>query len=168
MEKNLFTKKGKCQKCHEDNSDLALLIIDGKKMEVCDICYEGLSEQLRQKTILKVPAMISRVQTMADGGLRLFVDTQEIGPGDKGLVMELHKKIGWFLFAEQELKQEDILDLPEIQLEAGEKPLSQTMRGVLFRLWEKAKAEDKTQKTSEGFYRDWMSRAIEKLKEGLD
>lgn len=117
-----------------------------------------------KKTTLKVPAEISRVQTMADGGLRLFVDTQEINPDDKGLVMSLHKKIGWFLFAEQELKQEDTLDLPEIKVEKGEKTPGQRLRAVLFLLWNKKK----TTESFDSYYRDYINRVIEKLKEGLD
>lgn len=117
-----------------------------------------------KKTTLKVPAEISRVQTMADGGLRLFVDTQEINPDDKGLVMALHKKIGWFLFSEQELKQEDTLDLPEIKVEKGEKTPGQRLRAVLFLLWNKKK----TTESFDSYYRDYINRVIEKLKEGLD
>jgi len=114
--------------------------------------------------ILKVPAEISRVQTMADGGLRLFVDTQEVGPEDKGLIMGLHKKLGWFLFAETALEKEDTLDLPEIKFEKGEKTPSQRLRAVLFLLWEKQGKVG----TSEEFYRRYLEKVIENLKSKLD
>jgi len=116
------------------------------------------------KQILKVPAEISRVQTMADGGLRLFVDTQEVGPEDKGLIMGLHKKLGWFLFAESEVNQEDALDLPDIKFEKDEKTPSQRLRAVLYLLWEKQGKKG----TSEEFYRKYLEKVIESLKEKLN
>jgi len=117
-----------------------------------------------EKQILKVPAEISRVQTMSDGGLRLFVDTQELNAGDKGLVMGLHKKLGWFLFAETEISREDTLDLPDIKFEKGEKSPSQRLRAVLYLIWEKQGKKG----TSEEFYRSYLERVIESLKEKLD
>ncbi len=115
------------------------------------------------KNLLKVPSEITRVQTMADGGLRLFVDTQEVGAEEKGLIMGLHKKIGWFLFAETDIPIEETLNLPEIKLDKGQKSEAQRMRATLYRLWEK----HGKQGSSEEHYKNWMNRAIEKLKEGL-
>lgn len=112
---------------------------------------------------LKVPSQITRIQTMADGGLRLFVDTQEISAEDKAAVMELHKQIGWFLFSESQIKEEDVLNLPDIQLDKGEKSPSQRLRAVLYLLWEKQGKKG----SSEQFYRDYLERVISKLKEQL-
>lgn len=117
-----------------------------------------------EKQILKVPAEISRVQTMSDGGLRLFVDTQEVGPEDKGLIMGLHKKLGWFLFAETQIAEEETLNLPEIKLEQGQKTESQRMRAVLFLVWQKKGKQG----MFDDFYKKWMNGSIEKLKELLD
>ncbi len=74
-----------------------------------------------EKEILKVPAIISKVMTMADKGLRLQVDTQELDHSDEARVMSLRGKIGMFVFAEQEVLAEDIKNLPKIELEEGEK-----------------------------------------------
>jgi len=114
---------------------------------------------MENKTLLKIPSEISRVQTMSDGGLRLYVDTQEISSEDKGLIMGFHHKIGWFLFAEQAPKIEDI-DLPEIKYEKGQKSKSQQLRGVLYRVWEKKGKNG----TSDEFYEKYMARLIQKLK----
>ena len=102
--------------------------------------------------------------TMADGGLRLFVDTQELTSEDKAIVMGLHKKIGWFIFADQPIQQEDALNLPEIKMERGEKTPSQRLRAVLYLLWDKKKTTD----SFDIYYREYINRVIEKLKEGLD
>lgn len=114
--------------------------------------------------MLKIPAEISRVQTMADGGLRLFVDTQELGPEDKGLVMGLHKKLGWFLFAETGITQEDVIDLPDIKVDKGEKTPAQRLRAVLYLLWKKQGEKG----SSDDFYRKYLEKVIQKLKEQLD
>lgn len=117
----------------------------------------------KNKIILKVPSIISRIQTMADGGLRLFVDTQEITTEDKADVMGLHNKIGYFVFAEQDILQEDIKDLPEIKLEIGEKSPSARLRAVLFIFWE----QQKIQEPFDIFYRRKMESFIEAVKEKL-
>lgn len=116
------------------------------------------------KEILKVPSEISRVQTMADGGLRLYVDTQELNGEDKGLIMGLHKKIGWFVFSETQINREDILDLPDVKLDKGQKSESQRQRAVLFLIWEK-KGKNGSFDT---FYKNYMDRHIDKLKEELN
>jgi len=116
------------------------------------------------KEILKVPSEISRVQTMSDGGLRLYVDTQELNPGDKGLIMGLHKKIGWFLFSETEIDKEETLDLPDVKIEKGQKSDSQRLRAVLYLLWEKQGKVG----VFDDYYKRYMNRAIEVLKEKLN
>ncbi len=56
--------------------------------------------------------------------------------------MQLHNKIGWFLFSETDIEETDIPDEP-IEFE-GQKTLSERLRNVLFRLHEKqgGKPED--------------------------
>ena len=119
--------------------------------------------ETKSKLVLQVPAEISRVQTMSDGGLRLFVDTQEIKPEDKGLVMEMHKKLGWFLFAEQPVDILDVENLPKIELEEGEKQPSQRLRAVLFVYWEQKKIKE----PFDLFYRRKIEQFIERVKEEL-
>ena len=100
---------------------------------------------------------------MADNGLRLQVDTQEIEAGDAGKVMMLKNKVGWFIFAEQVPKIEDI-DLPEIKLDKGQKSEGQRLRATLYRIWEKKGKKG----TSEEMYKNYMERVIEKLKQELN
>jgi len=68
---------------------------------------------------------------MSDNGLRLQVDTQEINADDAGKVMMLKNKIGYFLFAEQAPKIEDI-DLPKIDLDDNKKTPSEELRARMF------------------------------------
>ncbi len=92
--------------------------------------------------MLKVPSQISKVETTSDRGLKLTVHTQELNSENKSEVMQLHNKIGWFLFSETDIEETDIPDEP-IEFE-GQKTLSERLRNVLFRLHEKqgGKPED--------------------------
>lgn len=84
--------------------------------------------------MLKIPAQISKVETTSDGGLKLVVHTQEIVPSDKAEVMNLHSKIGWFVFSETNIEPIDIPDEP-VEFD-GQKSLSERLRNTLFRLYE--------------------------------
>lgn len=119
-----------------------------------------------ENNLLKVPSVIEKVMTMADGGLRLFVDTQELQPEDKGVVMNFHKKQGYFVFSEQyeNINVEDIKNLPKIELEEGEKSPSIRLRAVLYVYWE----EKKVGGSFDSFYKKQMERFIQTIKEKLN
>ena len=74
------------------------------------------------------------METTSDGGLKLTIHTQELDPTDKAEVMQLHNKVGWFVFSISDIEQSDIPDEP-IEFD-GQKTLSQQLRNVLFRLHE--------------------------------
>jgi len=117
-----------------------------------------------EKEILKVPATISKITTMSDGGLRLQVDTQELNQGDSGKVMMLRNKLGHFVFAETGIVEADLKNLPEIKLEEGEKPPSTRLRATLFVYWE----QHKVQEPFDIFYRRKVESFIEAVKEKLN
>lgn len=115
--------------------------------------------------MLKIPSLISKVGTMADGGLRIQVDTQEIPAQVKGEVMEYHGKFGYFVFAgeEEQVKEEDI---PTEKLEfKGDKSPGQRLRAVLYKLWESSHGG---YDEFEAFYRAKMEKIIDSLKERLN
>lgn len=116
------------------------------------------------KKVLKIPAIIQKVETMSDKGLKLTVHTQEIGPEDAADVMLLRDKIGVFVFAEQDIKMADMKDLPKIELEAGEKAPSARLRAVLYVYWE----QHKVQEPFDTYYRRQMEKFIGVIKEKLD
>ena len=101
---------------------------------------------------------------MSDKGIRVQVDTQELTPKDAADIMLLKGKVGWFIFADQPIQEEDVKDLPEVKVERGEKTPSQRLRGVLFLLWNKNKTTD----SFDEYYKNYLNRVIEKLKEQLD
>lgn len=99
---------------------------------------------------------------MADGGLRFQVDTQELEPKSAGEAMILKGKLGWFVFADQ-INQQDIDNLPKIELEDGEKQPSQRLRATLYVFWE----QKKIQEPFDIFYRRQMEKFITSIKEKL-
>jgi len=96
-------------------------------------------------------------------GLKITIHTNELSPEQMTAILSLYEKQGWFVFKETSIKNEEIKDLPDIKIETGEKPPSQRMRAVLFRIWE----NDKRGKTFEQYYREQMERIIEQLKSKL-
>ena len=117
-----------------------------------------------KKEILKVPGTISKVTTMSDKGLRLQVDTQELGPEDAAKVMLSRDKLGVFVFAEQDISPEDIKNLPKVELEAGEKAPSARLRATLYVYWEQHKVNE----PFDIYYRRTMEKFINSVKEKLN
>lgn len=116
-----------------------------------------------KKEILKVAATVEQVKTLADGGLRLYVDTQELLSEDKGKVMAMHKQMGVFVFSPQDIQEDDLKDLPQVKLEEGEKQPSARLRGVLYVYWD----QHKVGMPFELFYRKEVERFIDSVKAKL-
>lgn len=80
--------------------------------------------------MIQVPATISKVSSMADGGLSLLVHTQELHPESEAEVMRLKRKLGWFVFAETTIAETDI---PTEKLEfKDDETLDERLNKVLF------------------------------------
>lgn len=97
---------------------------------------------------------------------RIVLDTQENLTAEQLTeLFALHEKVGWFMFLPSEQKATDKIELPEIHLDedAGEKSPSQRLRNVLFIYWKQKGSKD----DFELFYRRWMERAIDKVKQTL-
>ncbi len=115
------------------------------------------------KEVLKVPATVTKVTTMADGSLRLQVDTQELNSEDKGKVMDFHEKLGIFIFSEEGIELEDLKDLPKVELEEGEKQPSVRLRAVLYVYWE----QNKIKEPFDMFYKKKVEGFINAIKDKL-
>ena len=120
-----------------------------------------------QTPIFSCIAEVGKVETM-DSGLKMVIYTNEVSPNETTMLFSLKGKQGNMLFAPANYKfsDEDLKDLPEVEVEKGEKTPGQRLRAVIFRLWEQ-KNPNKT-KSSEEYYRDYMSRLIESIKEQLN
>lgn len=113
--------------------------------------------------LFQVPAVVQNLRTMADGGWRLQIDTRELRPEEATALMELHKKEGWMLFKENEISMEDIPEETAPEFNTDKSP-SKRLRSVLFVYW---KENTKQTMTFDDFYKKWMDKKIEEIKELL-
>ena len=113
--------------------------------------------------MLKIPAIIAKVETMSDGGMKLVINTQELKPKDKAELMELHSKIGWLLFSDVDVQASDIPDEP-IEFD-GDKSPSKSLRDTLWVYHQKqgGKAEDFT-----SYWHKYVEQQKNKIKAKID
>lgn len=103
---------------------------------------------------------------MADGGLRLQVDSQELTASDKAELMSLHQQVGWFLFSPNAIQVEDI---PTEPVETDQKTPSQRLRAVLYVYWEKVNGSVKYKDHNfDVFYKEQLEKLIEHFKQKID
>lgn len=107
-----------------------------------------------------LPGSISKITTMADNGIRVQFDTQEVQPEVAAELFNQKGKLGWFIFHEKQIREIDLDKLPDVKTDAGEKTPAQRLRSVLYVLWQ----QSNTQISSEQFYREKMEDIIEHLK----
>jgi len=113
--------------------------------------------------IFQVQSTINSVRTLVDGGTKLDVVTNELNPEELASLFGLKGKFGWFCFKENPLNAEDIKDLPDAKIDKGDKTPSQRLRSVLYVLW----TQSDRSKTADEFYKYYMDKIIESIKEKL-
>ena len=84
-------------------------------------------------------AILSNVSTRKDGSLRLSYETQELNAQDAIALLDMRNRIGWLLFAADELSESDIPSEAIDKELDGEKSPSQRLRSVLFVYWKQRK-----------------------------
>jgi len=110
---------------------------------------------------IQVPAILTRISFLKDGGVSLGFSTNELSDEEKVLLSKYYQKFGWLLFRENELTAEDI---PTEDADFEGKTPSKRLRAVLFVYWkQKGKEGD-----FEDFYRVKMNEFIEHIKTKLD
>ncbi len=113
---------------------------------------------------VSLPGIITRLQSMRDGGWRVQVDTQELRPEQiTSLGLELNKS-GWFFFSADMIREIPTDSLPEVAAPKGRHSQAQRLRSVLFRLYEQGNHTE----TFEEYYDAQMERIIEHIKTKLN
>jgi hypothetical protein len=108
--------------------------------------------------------MIEAIQTMADRGNRVVIDTQELSPEDMATLFSLKQGgMGWFLFKGAAITTEEIPDYDPATFDEIKSP-SQRLRAVMFVVWKEVKG---AKGDFESFYRAQVERIIEQYKEKL-
>ena len=109
-------------------------------------------------------SIMDGVSAKKDSTLSIRLGTQELSSEDKANIFEFANKQIWVALSELPIQKQDI-DIPDVVYETDRKSPSQKLRAVIHILWEQNK--DKTKKGSDEFYRDYMEKLIENIKDKL-
>jgi cobalamin biosynthesis Co2+ chelatase CbiK len=115
---------------------------------------------MKNKTFM-VPAQMTRCSSLRDGGLNVGFHTKEITPKEKAEIMEFDNQIGFLVFAENEVEEEDI---PKDDAEFEQKTPSQRLRATLFVYWKQLGEPGNFQ----SFYVDQVEKVINVIKSKLE
>lgn len=111
---------------------------------------------------IKVPATIEKIETLADGSIRLKVGTQELGAEDATELFEQRGKLGWMLFSPNTVSEAEVPEESAKEFKTDKTP-SQRLRAVLYAAWQQRKPGGDWQ----DYYERQMGRIIEYVKDKL-
>lgn len=114
-----------------------------------------------RSSIFQAPAILTRISYTKDRGLSLGFHTNELSDEDKIIAARYHGCFGFLLFKQNQFTEEEI---PAGDATDEGKSPSQRLRSVLFVLWKQRGATG----DFEGFYRDQLEAAINRVKRLLD
>lgn len=109
-----------------------------------------------------IPAILDKITTLKDGGVKLIFDTQEVTPDQGAEIMKLRNQFGTLVFTDGDVEQEiEVFPVPN----SDKKSMSQRLRAALFREWESITPNPYNE--FEEYYRARMERFIESVLEKL-
>jgi len=113
--------------------------------------------------MFQVASIINSIRTLADGTARLTVDCQEMNPEQLTQLFALNKKLGFFLFKENPITEDETPNevAPEYR---GDKTPGQRLRAILYQFW---KLNTNQSKPFNDFYIAWMDKKVNEIKEQL-
>ena len=88
----------------------------------------------KEKELLKIPASVNKITTMADNTLKLTIyTTRELTSNDEAKIMKFRNTEGVMVFSVQDINQEDLTDIPEYTKEFdNQKSPSERLRNVMW------------------------------------
>lgn len=114
--------------------------------------------------MIRIPATIQSVRTLADGGLKLDVVTQELDYKDETEIMQLKRQLGYFVFSVTERIEPEHIPTEPIEFKE-DKTLDERLNAVLYAYHMKKTNDSKSFHT---FKREVYEKAIEQYKNRLD
>lgn len=111
--------------------------------------------------IFQVPAILSRIAYLKDGGLSLGFSTNELSHQEKVTISEYHNTFGYLLFRANQFSESD---MPDTDATDEQKSPAQRLRAALFILWKQSGETG----DFEVYYRKQMEKAINRVKNLLD
>jgi len=115
--------------------------------------------KLADKLGFQVPAFLTGIRRLSDGGLGINFHTNELDDEEMIAINQYFQKFGWLMFRENEFTPEEI---PVEDADFEGKSASQRLRAVLF-VWWKQKPEGEF----EEFYKKRMEKIISMVKNKL-
>jgi len=108
---------------------------------------------------------IEKIETRADRTLKIVIGTaREMSASDKAALFALADQEGWTLHSfEDDLTEADLPDEKPDKM-TGRKTKAQTMRGIIYRIWELNGRKG----NSEDHYQRYMDRLNDQLKSKLE
>lgn len=122
-------------------------------------------KQKQKNKIVQFSSIIDGVQKKKDGTLSIKLGSQELSPQDTALIFDLGNKQIWTALAETELTKEDIIIPDEVIEFKNDKSSSQRLRNIIFVYWKEKTAQTKT---FDEFYKGYINKIIENIKDKLD
>lgn len=107
---------------------------------------------------LQVMAVISKVQTLVDGGVKATVDTSELTPEQMMKLFSLKGKAGWMVFKENRITIEDVPEA-DADLDPNEKSPSKRLKDRMFVYFMEVRNGQKNE------FNDWYKKEMEKIGE---
>jgi len=117
--------------------------------------------------LLILPGQIENISTRRDKTWKVIIGSNELTPQQAGELVKLNQEFCFIAFKPDTFKKPErvMLENLETELEFKEKPKSQRLRAVLYRLWEK---DSKGYDDFTLYYNFRMEKIIEFLKTQLD
>ena len=114
--------------------------------------------------MITLPVIIESPRGLKDGSVKISLITQELNPQDAGFIMSLNNKYCYVIISPSKINETEI-DIPEeIPEFANQKSLSQRLRNVIYRYWEKLGKPNEF----EVFRKQQIEALINQYKEKLD
>lgn len=125
-----------------------------------------MSEQILQVAAELVKA---EMRSLTKDAKLTFNTQQEVPPELLTQIISKTGQTGWlsFLVGERQIDTLDIVGLPDIQQEKGEKSKGQRLRASIYVLWQSEVKKGTTKHTSEEYYNVRMEQLIDFIKEKL-
>lgn len=123
--------------------------------------------------MLVLQAILSKFNTMADGGGRLQFDTPELKPDEFSEIGSVNKKHGVLVFKADvdKMSDEELEAIKQVEIKTGglgdkkKKSKSQQLRALLYKNWENDSEGFKTAEDHYNYHLDYM---IKHYKDKLD
>jgi len=123
----------------------------------------------QSNNIFQTRCQISKVQTLADRGIQVKIETPEHDSEDIAKLFDLKDKEVWVAFKETEVKESDLEITGTESFDKGKSP-SERLRAVMYRYFEQnyKKLSYKHIEQFEIFYKMRMEKHINNYKDELD